>query len=910
MEKSANGEFVAHENESVEDLHRQILVLKEELDVHREELYLKEEKLLMQSVELEAQVEELCANNKELHSVARSLRKSEEKYRSLFESMNEGVALLRLIYDDQGQPVDFVFLDVNPIYEVIMNAKKEERVGKKASECYGQTAHLEIYGKVASTKEPATFDSYSARLRKHLRVSAFSPEKGKVAVIFSDITERKQTEELSKTLSEISIMMSSHTDYDQTIKRVIAISRKALEAESAEAFVRNSDTGTVRYDYKLSTDKNDPVRSGIDNTLIRLTANDKKPVAVSDMSTDERFRAEWTKKRDTRSFLTLPIILNNEVTEVIVFYYNHTVAGFSRAQIDFVDRLSSLLALSITNSKLYESLQQKLRERKRLEESLQEIALNAQMRAAALETTIASIGEGIIIYNRKGEIIRMNDYACSVFGYTPECFNKPLQDMIKNIEMFRPDGTPLKFRNLPIYRTLQGEVFHNEDYLLKRNFAHPIWISLSAVPLKDETDVRFGAVMTFTDITERKMAEEEHKLDEVRFEALLKLNNMAGVTEDELFNFALESALIITESRIGQISTVDATESRAAIRSVTGGVMNETETDSRNNLKHLDIKRGGLWTEVFRTRQPLIVNDYGVSDTRKSLPKGHLPIDRLLEVPVIDKDRIVALCAVANKEANYSDADTRQLSLLMNDVWQIVSRKRVENELLEAKTQAELYLDLMGHDISNMHQIAIGYLELLKELGERDPNLKEMIDKPLEALNRSSNLIENVRKLQMIKANDINMSAVDLDRILALVTDEYNHCSVIKVTRDGGNKHRRVIANDLLYDVFSNIIGNAVKHSGSDTIAISITVDTIGINANTYHKVGVEDYGPGIPDNMKDKIFNRLQRGETGAKGMGLGLHLVKSLVKSFQGRVWVEDRVPGDYSKGCRFVVMLPAIE
>jgi signal transduction histidine kinase len=61
---------------------------------------------------------------------------------------------------------------------------------------------------------------------------------------------------------------------------------------------------------------------------------------------------------------------------------------------------------------------------------------------------------------------------------------------------------------------------------------------------------------------------------------------------------------------------------------------------------------------------------------------------------------------------------------------------------------------------------------------------------------------------------------------------------------------------------------------------------------------------------MKEKIFNRLQHGETKARGMGLGLYLVKSLMESYCGKVWVEDRVQGDYTKGSRFVVMLPAVE
>jgi signal transduction histidine kinase len=71
--------------------------------------------------------------------------------------------------------------------------------------------------------------------------------------------------------------------------------------------------------------------------------------------------------------------------------------------------------------------------------------------------------------------------------------------------------------------------------------------------------------------------------------------------------------------------------------------------------------------------------------------------------------------------------------------------------------------------------------------------------------------------------------------------------------------------------------------------------------------VTVEDNGPGIPDGFKGRVFNRMLKGNDKSKGMGLGLYLVKSLVESYRGHVWVEDRVPGDHSKGAKFVAMMP---
>jgi signal transduction histidine kinase len=76
-----------------------------------------------------------------------------------------------------------------------------------------------------------------------------------------------------------------------------------------------------------------------------------------------------------------------------------------------------------------------------------------------------------------------------------------------------------------------------------------------------------------------------------------------------------------------------------------------------------------------------------------------------------------------------------------------------------------------------------------------------------------------------------------------------------------------------------------------------------------YCTVTIDDNGPGIPDQLKELVFNRLQRGDTKAKGSGLGLFLVKSLVESYGGKVWAEDRIKGDHTGGARFKVLLPIL-
>jgi signal transduction histidine kinase len=120
-----------------------------------------------------------------------------------------------------------------------------------------------------------------------------------------------------------------------------------------------------------------------------------------------------------------------------------------------------------------------------------------------------------------------------------------------------------------------------------------------------------------------------------------------------------------------------------------------------------------------------------------------------------------------------------------------------------------------------------------------------------------------------------------------------------------------VDANELLKDVFVNLITNAVKHSDEEKpVTVNVKVEPVNENSKKYYRCIVEDDGPGISDEVKGKLFHRFQRGETKAHGKGLGLYLVRTLVEGYHGKVWVEDRVPGDHTKGTRFVVMLPAAE
>jgi PAS domain S-box-containing protein len=133
--------------------------------------------------------------------VEEALQESELKYRSLFENMLSGFAYCKIILDENKQPVDFVYLDVNDAFEKLTGLKKENVLGKKVTEAIPGIKELhpelfEIYGKVALTGKEARFDILFKPLEIWLSISVYSPQEGYFVALFENITERKRAEVL------------------------------------------------------------------------------------------------------------------------------------------------------------------------------------------------------------------------------------------------------------------------------------------------------------------------------------------------------------------------------------------------------------------------------------------------------------------------------------------------------------------------------------------------------------------------------------------------------------------------------------------------------------------------------------------------------------------------------------------
>lgn len=227
----------------------------------------------------------------------------------------------------------------------------------------------------------------------------------------------------------------------------------------------------------------------------------------------------------------------------------------------------------------------------------------------------------------------------------------------------------------------------------------------------------------------------------------------------------------------------------------------------------------------------------------------------------------------------------------------ITGKKKLDAELHQLHEDANLYLDILTHDINNINTASLNYGRLLEaRAGDTRADLCANLVRSLE---KSDEIIRNVSTLRKIQDGSVNRIPVPLSPVISREVAGFPDA---RIDYDGSSA--TVLADEMLGSVFTNLIGNAIKFGGRDPqITIRIA------QADKEVIVVVADNGPGIPDTLKPRIFDRFQRGDKTVSGKGLGLYICKTLIERYGGTIRVEDRVPGASEKGTvfRFTLLSP---
>ena len=238
--------------------------------------------------------------------------------------------------------------------------------------------------------------------------------------------------------------------------------------------------------------------------------------------------------------------------------------------------------------------------------------------------------------------------------------------------------------------------------------------------------------------------------------------------------------------------------------------------------------------------------------------------------------------------------------------------KTSENEYRKAFKQANFYKDLFTHDINNILN-NINSSQQLCLLNINNPEkLSDFLDIVKLQVIRGTQLVSNIRNLSQLEERKISLENTEvlevLNKAIKFVYKSF-YTRKINIQVDSVEEELLIHANELLLDVFENLIINAVNHNINQNVEISIKISKVQEQTKNFFKFEFIDNGIGIIDKRKKIIFQKRYNEDKSVKGLGFGLTLVKKIIETYYGKIWVEDKVKGDYSKGSNFIILIPEI-
>jgi PAS domain S-box-containing protein len=407
----------------------------------------------------------------------KALRISEHRYRTLFSSIDEGFCIIEVIFNNKLKPIDYRFLEINPAFEKqtgLINAqgKRMRELSPKHEEHW-----FEIYGKVALTGQPARFQNRAEQLHRWYDVYAFRfghPQNHQVAILFNDVTKRKELEEqLKEARDNLEKQVEDRTaELEESYKSLKESESKAKEQADLlnithEAiFVRDIDDKISFWNNGAAELYGWSKKEAIGKTLQELLQTEYiKPLKEikNETLTRGRWEGELTHTQSNKAKINVLSRWSLQKDNI-----NNPV-GFMEVNIDITEQKKA---------------QQKLKES---EEKYRELVENAN-----------SI---IIRLNRTGSIIFFNEFAEIFFGFK--------EDEVKGKNIVGTIVPKAESYGRDLQELMSKVITDPENYSYVENenitkHGKRVWVSWTNKGIFNKKGELQGILSIGTDITERK----------------------------------------------------------------------------------------------------------------------------------------------------------------------------------------------------------------------------------------------------------------------------------------------------------------------------------------------------------------------------------------------------------------------
>jgi PAS domain S-box-containing protein len=830
---------------------------------------LSETDILRLNHELQVHQIELEAQNEELRLANELLRISEENYRTLFNSLMEGYCIIEMVFDVNGKPVDYRFLEINQAFEE--QTGLHEAQGKLMRELAPEheAYWFEIYGKIALTGETAWFENEAKALNRWYEVSASrvgGQESRKVIICFNDITKRKQAEEIIRNnekrfrelieslpqlfwtcrvegpcdyLSKQWVEYTGVPEAEQLGYRWLELLHTEDRDKTVSRWMEKINTGNS-FDIEFRIRRNDGEYRWFKTRAVPMRDSEGNIIKWfgSNTDIDEIIKAEEQLRKLNRIYSLLSnvnqaIVRKRNPNELFEKVCNIAVGhgGFGMAWIGLVDDLSQKLKVIAKAGRTNGYLDQV------------DISLTGEpLSYCPIDSVLRQGKHNIcnIIENEENAPCQKN--ACKLGFRSSASFPLKVSDILKGALTFYSD---------------ESEFFDEEE-----------------LKLLDELALDISFAMEYAEKeAHHKRAEETLKNSETKY------RNIYDNAIEGMFRTSLEGKSMQSNIALAKMLGYDTADN--VVNSVTDSG-HQVWANADDRLKYAEILE----------KQDIV---RGYECQYKRVDGG------LIWVSVNSR-----LVRDENGKALYYEGFVED----------ITERKQTEFELIKAKEKAEesdrlksAFLANMSHEIRTPMNGILGFAELLKEPNMTSDDQQDFIQIIQVSGARMLNTINNIVDISKIESGltNVDIKETNINERMEFIYKFFKPEVEIKglqfLFKNRLPAKEAIIKtdNEKVYGILTNLVKNAIKFTYEGSIEIGYE------KKGKYLEFFVKDTGIGIPLNQKQIIFERFRQGSDSLtrkyEGSGLGLSISKSYVEMLGGKIWVETAE----GKGSTFYFTIP---